>query len=168
MRICLERLGLNVNKRNEEIPDLTPLYLSSSDTQVIETIKRELNHVSEEYEKFTYIRCEKDSFRISKSLSSQSTLRLRDITRAILDTMLPSTSQKDSQLSQNATDHNELDEAIKDIVIVDQTDSSQHESPKFDTSLFLSHLNRSSETMTMGDPLLYGEVVTSTSTILER
>ncbi|KAJ5105524.1 hypothetical protein NUU61_002871 [Penicillium alfredii] len=157
LKACLLKLGLQVAQDTASVPSLSSLHLSGVDAE------RPLEILSSLGESFTqegqneYLKDENDTFRIERP----GAWNLSD-----LEDSLPGES---SEPSEGIIDYKAI---VKRLVIHDDLPSSKL-TPYFNHHAFYANLRQyqsksregSSE---FGSNLLYGEVVTSTNTILEK
>lgn len=169
MKACLLKLGLHVNQEQTTIPSLSRLHLSSavvSDTAKLMEALQDIITVQDGEE---YIRDENDIFHLEKP----ATWSL-----ASLGHTLPGATEKDpeGEQSENAEDQDKMidyNEIVKRLVIHDKDQPESKDTPYFNHQAFFANLkhyeSQSRESgETFGKNILYGEVVTSTNTMLEK
>ena len=169
MKACLRKLGLKVNEGQNTIPSLSRLHLTSTkspETTSILTALKEITHTGDDGEE--YIKDENDTFHLEKP-SAWSLSKLED--------SLPgsSTSQGDDTEASSDAEDKILDYStvIKRLVVHEKDHPSGKETPYFNHQAYFSNLehyqsqDRDANT-DFGKYLLYGEVVTSTNTLLEK
>lgn len=162
-------MGLRVNQEQTTIPSLSRLHLSSavkSDTATLLEALRELISMQDGEE---YIKDENDIFHLEKP----STWSLGSIVDA-----LPGAATKNSKDKQNeeAEDQDRIvdyDKVVKRLVIHDKDQPESKDTPYFNHQAFFANLKHYESQSrecdgTFGKNLLYGEVVTSTNTMLEK
>lgn len=161
LKACFVKLGLQVSQGEHSVPSLSRLHLSSYEAAFINTIMTDLAEVITSEEGTEYLKGANDTFRIERS-----------ITQAMNDTTLDgnTASMKPDSDSTGIVDYNDI---VKDIVIHDSDIPSAKETPFFNHNAFFSNLRHYQTSTkacegTFGRCLLYGEVVTSTSTMLEK
>ncbi|KAK3686846.1 biotin holocarboxylase synthetase [Vermiconidia calcicola] len=193
LKACLDRLGLEVSKESTPVPSLSRLHLSSAQpTQVAELLHalHEAGMVTKE-KTDEYIKGENDLFHLEHA----GRWNMSSVTNAVTDVLpkpvqdsLPSSvvssssanvdtnkenakPQADPLSSDRILDYNEI---TKHIVTHENEMPDGKETPSFNHAAFFANLKsyvpkncRESDGM-WGQTLLYGEVVTSTNTLLER
>lgn len=150
LRDIFSKAGFNCNNDFNQVraPNLTPLLASCAPGKqdLLNEFERALIENSSNATKFsecTEIKCEKDTFQLyngfKKSYASASSSLL----------------------------HEEPDEVVKTIIFPDENECFPpvEMASNYDISKYFRYLN---EANTLGSLLLYGEVVTSTSTLLEQ
>ncbi len=169
LKACLRKLGLQVNEEQITVPSLSRLHLSSavmSDTAQLLEALQEIITVQEGEE---YIKDENDTFHLEKP----STWSLGSLAKA-----LPSSTKDKSEGEQDADAEDQdkildYDKVIKRLVIHDKDQPESKDTPYFNHQAFFANLkhyesqSRESDG-TFGKNILYGEVVTSTNTLLEK
>ncbi|KAF1814851.1 class II aaRS and biotin synthetase [Eremomyces bilateralis CBS 781.70] len=167
LRACLRKLGLEVNSENHSVPSLSRLHLSSFDPSTVSTLLSEWSGIISKEGKVDTIRCEMDTFRLEYS----GTWDLSAITSSVKSIVGDSEDRTDEPL---ASDDRILDyeKLVKRIAIHESDLPSNKETPYFSHHGFFSALrqyaSQSRVEGNFGKCLLYGEVVTSTSTLLEK
>lgn len=146
LRACLKKIGLHVNESTSvERPHLTPLFLTSlsqsSTKQIISRLEKDIPHEIDGISNGGT-----DKFRFHWSLE--------DLTR-----FLQKTGYEDPEL------------AIKEVYACTDRLPTRDETPNFDVGSFLRELSRAygdlSTTGVIGKSFMYGEVVTSTSALMD-
>ncbi|KAI4096762.1 MAG: hypothetical protein LQ344_000902 [Seirophora lacunosa] len=169
LKACLLKMGLQVNQEQTAIPSLSRLHLSSavvSDTaQLLETLQDIITIQDGE----EYITDENDTFHLEKP----SRWSLGSIADA-----LPVTTENETKESENDDPEDQdkiidYDKIVKRLVVHDKYQPESKDTPYFNHQAFFANLKhygaQSRETTgTFGKNLLYGEVVTSTNTMLEK
>ncbi|KAL8651938.1 MAG: hypothetical protein Q9210_002975 [Variospora velana] len=169
LKACLLKMGLQVNQEQTAIPSLSRLHLSSaivSDTaQLLETLQELITMQNGE----EYIKDENDTFHLEKP----SRWSLGSIANA-----LPNTTKNKSEKSENEDPEDQdkiidYDKIVKRLIIHEKDQPESKDTPYFNHQAFFANLKHY-ETLsresdgTFGKNLLYGEVVTSTNTMLEK
>ena len=179
-KACLMKLGLEISNNLEVgAPSLSAIHLSSSDSSGVSGILSALGKGVELIDGEQYLKGEKDTFCLQQSQSAWS---MTSLTRAALDSLSGTsesnqgkavTKQQDAQ-KQHPTDPSEL---VKSIVLHENDSPSVKDTPHFNHQAYYTALEEYTLSKRLGDStsqilfgqnLLYGEVVTSTSTLLER
>lgn len=149
LRSCLVELGLNVNKKVLERPALTPLFLTSLQDDVCERLIFDLeeNVVQDDDQ---IINIGYDRIKIHKSLD-------------------------DLPQFQKGDPHEDPDTAIKNIYVCGQNLPPLEDTPYFNIAEFQHYLKQFytetgqlSNNHLTGASFMYGEVLTSTSTLMDR
>ncbi|KAM0556968.1 hypothetical protein ACHAPJ_005647 [Fusarium lateritium] len=158
---CLTRLGLEVSPHDTGIPSLSRLHLSSiSDTGVSELLSDWSDIIDKENGE-EWIRGETDTFHIQNEDTIWS---LEDLQQSLTETT------NGSNISENGSiDYSKI---IKKIYPHEKGLPHPKLTPHFNHSLFFSSLKRYRQieptAREWGNYLMYGEVVTSTNTMLEK
>lgn len=157
---CLTKLGLEVSPHDNGVPSLSRLHLSSiSDTGVSELLSDWSDIITKEHGE-EWIRAETDSFHIQNEDTIWS---LEGLQQSLPDT-------NEASISENGSiDYTKI---TKKIVPHEKGLPHPKVTPHFNHGLFFSSLKRYRQieptAKTWGDLLMYGEVVTSTNTMLEK
>ncbi|KAJ5501342.1 Biotin-protein ligase N-terminal [Penicillium expansum] len=157
LKACLSKLGLEVTQDTTTVPSLSSLHVSGIDADGPMDILSGLGATFTQEGQTEYLKDEHDTFRIERP----GTWNLGE-----LEESLPAGS---SESSDGIVDYQAI---IKRLVFHDDIPSSKL-TPYFNHHAFYSHLRQyqsesKGEATTFGSNLLYGEVVTSTNTILEK
>ncbi|KAF2863844.1 class II aaRS and biotin synthetase [Piedraia hortae CBS 480.64] len=153
MKACLSKLGLTVSKGTNQTPNLSPLYLSSSAGDVSQMIQ---------------------NLRAAGVVTTEDG---REVIRGENDTFVlqPYTAPTNTE-SQHTNDHGNITKHL--IPCVDLPTAKT--TPYFNHTTFFTHLSQTRQSTKWDHPsdchsptpfgrtLLYGEVVTSTTTLLEK
>jgi biotin---protein ligase len=171
-KACLLKLGLQVNHSAQPVPSLSPLHLSSqnpSDTQSLLSSWRDIITKSSTEE--IVILGQSDTFLIRNPPPSL----LQSTKPSTSDTNLPNLSAL--SLSEDTADLVgdrivDYDKIVKHIIVHASSTPSYRETPEFNHAIYYTSLSRFTgprrNPSSFGQHLLYGEVVTSTSTLLEK
>lgn len=157
LKACLSKLGLQVSQDSTVVPSLSSLHVSGLDTDdTLDILASLAPSLTNEGQK-EYLKDENDTFRIERP----GTWNLND-----LEDALPEGS---SSSHEGIVDYKEV---IKRLVFHDEIPSSKI-TPYFNHHAFYANLRQyqsdSKEgASTFGSKLMYGEVLTSTNTILEK
>lgn len=161
MKMCLRRLGLVVNDSPAAVPHLTPLHLSS------------LNH--SEAAELIFSLSSGDSSDIAVAAKDQSGIlsggenlfRLTDVQRSS-----ESTHEANGHETEAAENPGKQVSPTFDLVVHEDSWPKEVDTPSFQHDLYFENLRRfhkiEPDSGDWGRILLYGEVVTSTNTILEK
>ena len=165
VKAFLLKLGLDVNQENNTVPSLSRLHLSSVSSMAISDLIASWRDVIVVEDGEDYIRCENDTFHIQKP----STWSLEGIGHA-LPAIDSEEADEDLLTDDRFLDYNKL---VKHLVVHNDKPPAGKETPYFNHDIFyanLIHYNGSKEfdEGAFGRIVLYGEVVTSTNTMLEK
>jgi biotin---protein ligase len=163
LRACLAKLGLQVNQETTTVPSLSCLHLSSLNPVDTRRTVLSLQEIITEDEGKEYLKDENDTFLVQKP-GVWSMHEFRET--------LPDDSGNKADQSNSRDRIIDYDSVVKRLVIHDEVPSSRV-TPCFNHHAFYANLenyrSRSKQVLSQfGSQLLYGEVVTSTNTILEK
>lgn len=157
---CLEKLGLEVSGQGTAPPTLTSLHLSAMGNSTVTELLCALEENTEKENGEEYIRGEVDTFRIR---NKDGCWDLGDLKEALPNS--PATELD----AHGVPDYKAM---IKDIIAHENALPDFKMTPRFDHKLFFSSLKQfqqlSREAGSWGNMLLYGDVVTSTNSLLEK
>ncbi|TGO65352.1 hypothetical protein BOTNAR_0079g00190 [Botryotinia narcissicola] len=168
---CLSKLGLNVSEETSTAPSLSRLHLSSVHPPFVPELLASLEEIIEKENGEEIIKGENDTLHLEKPESSWS---VQSLVKSLSDAVVPTTEEKQTLESAGADDGIIDYNAIPKRVILHETEwPGTKETPYFNHHAFYSSLRlyqqeKSSEAEEFGNTLLYGEVVTSTNTMLEK
>ncbi|MCJ1414096.1 biotin holocarboxylase synthetase [Xylographa parallela] len=165
VKACLNKLGLQVNQEQSTVPSLSRLHLTSMrppDTLVILDTLRDIIETEDGEE---YIKDENDTFHLEKP-SAWSLGKLND---ALTEDQSDKTDQDDGA-EDKILDYSTV---VKRVIIHENDHPTSKETPYFNHHAYfanLKHYQSASKDVNpdFGRYLLYGEVVTSTNTMLEK
>lgn len=174
LKACLEKLGLEIRHESSSIPSLSKLHLSSLDPMEVGGLLVSFDDIitkDEQGEEF--IKGENDTFHLERPDSRWHVDDLREALMAAHVDDIDDRKARDDPVKAGAVDglvdYNKL---VKTIVPHESAWPEPKETPYFNHHDFYSSLQefrrRESEAYEWGDALMYGEVVTSTSTLLEK
>ena len=164
MRACLRKLGLEVNEAENKPPTLTVLRLTSYEPAKVDKITSALEDVVTSKDGKEYIEDENDTFHLER----QSSLSLHSLQES-----LNKIWEEDDVPYLEDSKFIDYNKVIKHIIVHDKNHPSIEETPFFDHEVFFSNLgdyqrNAKVADDNFGKSLIYGEVVTSTNTLLEK
>lgn len=165
LRACLSKLGLRVNAKEDAVPSLSGLHLSSLKSANTTEILASLQDIITVENGEEYIKDDNDTFHIlSPSRSSRGSKIRTDSKEESEKTDCDDTSE--DRIINYST-------IVKCIVIHDEEYPANRETPYFNHHAYYANLRHYQSQSTergidFGQDLLYGEVVTSTNTILEK
>ncbi|ODH34883.1 biotin-[acetyl-CoA-carboxylase] ligase [Paracoccidioides brasiliensis] len=163
LKACLTKLGLRVNQDSSTVPSLSRLHLSSVDPQGAVGLISKLRDIITVTDGKEYIKDDVDTFH----LEEPSFMGMKEVAESLPKV----TEEKNGQEGDpdRVVDYNSV---IKEIVVHDDTPSSKA-TPSFNHHAFYANLKeyraQSKDGIhEFGSNILYGEVVTSTNTLLEK
>lgn len=165
LKACLSKLGLQVNQEQIVVPSLSRLHLSSMQPESPEQVMSALADIVTLEDEEECIIDDNDTFRLER----QSTWSLSS-----LETAIRGSSIQETDLSANADDRIlDYNKVIKRLLIHEKHPPAAKETPYFNHDAYFANLKHyqtleSDTRPEYGRHLLYGEVVTSTNTILEK
>ena len=162
LKACLTKLGLTVSEE-QNVPSLSRLHLSSQTPSNITSLMDSLSHlvvVDEHGEEL--LKDENDTFHVVKP----STWKMVDLAKA-LPTEEGQHADQDDGSSDRIVDYNTV---VKQLLLHEDDRPESKSTPYFNHHAFYANLAHyaKSRTPAFGSHLLYGEVVTSTNTMLEK
>ena len=165
LKACLLKLGLKVNQENTAVPSLSRLHLSSVLPGGTSKMMADLQEIITIVDGEEYIKDDNDTFHLEKP----SAWSLGSIADA-----LPAVSSEKTDEGGDAEDRDiDYNAVVKRLVVHDKEPPQSKETPYFNHDSFFANLEHY-ETRTkgcgdnIGKSFMYGEVVTSTNTILEK
>lgn len=160
MVACLEKLGLEVSSQDAAPPTLTSLHLSGMDNTMVSELLCALEEITDKENGQELIKGEVDTFRIR---SKDGSWDMNELKEALPN--LPATELD----AHGIPDYKAM---TKDIIAHENALPDLKMTPRFDHKLFFSSLKQfqqiKSEASKWGNILLYGDVVTSTNSLLEK
>ncbi|KAL1878022.1 hypothetical protein VTK73DRAFT_8246 [Phialemonium thermophilum] len=160
MKACLAKLGLEVNPDTSTVPSLSKLHLSALRPGEASELLHSFSDIISKEDGEEFIRAENDVFHIESVDSKWSMSELHES----LGAPLPDKAPKDRIV--------ELNSIVKRIVHHEEAWPEPKETPCFNHAVFYSSLEeyrrREDAAESWGDTFMYGEVVTSTNTLLEK
>ena len=166
LKACLLKLGLKVSQETTAVPSLSRLHLSSMLPHGTSEIMAGLQEIVSQEDGEEYIKDDNDTFRL-ENLSAWS---LGSLAKALTGESSKDTDDDDDDDEDRIIDYNAV---VKRLVVHGKELPSSKETPYFNHDAFYANLrhyeNRNQEFKDgFGHNLLYGEVVTSTNTLLEK
>lgn len=166
LKACLIKLGLEINQETTTVPSLSCLHLSSLDPAGITQLSSSLEEVIIKEDGKEFLKDENDTFLIERPQSFD----MKNLEAALSDEVEESTkTDQKSDSEDRIIDYNSI---IKRLILHGSLPNSKL-TPYFNHQAFYANLetyrSQSKEELSdFGSQLLYGEVVTSTNTILEK
>lgn len=155
LKACLEKLGLEPNASDSTIPPLSTLHLSSTNNTEVAELLCGWESIMDKEDGVEFIRGEADTFRIE---NEDETLGMSELHKA-----LPQ-DEDDFVL--------DYENVVKKIVPHEKELPTLKQTPHFNHKLFFNDLKRfqraEGDAESWGNLLMYGDVVTSTNTLLEK
>ena len=165
VKACLTKLGLRVNQDDNTVPSLSRLHLSSMEPSETSGILAGLQEIVTNRDGEEYIKDETDTFHLEK----QNTWSLNSLASTLQGDESDVTDQSNAE-EDKIVDYNTV---VKRIVVHEKDYPAAKETPYFNHSAFYANLQHYQEKSKeddnkFGNYLLYGEVVTSTNSLLEK
>ncbi|KAI1457000.1 biotin-protein ligase [Annulohypoxylon moriforme] len=165
LKACLTKLGLEVNQESSGVPSLSRLHLSSISSSDVDDLLHSWEEIISKEDGEEYIRAESDTFHLQKPETMWSVTGLKEAL-----TTNGSPDQKSPDLGgEGMIDYST---AVKRIVTHEDGWPEAKATPYFNHNAFYSSLQEyrrsEPEAEEWGDFFMYGEVVTSTNTLLEK
>ncbi|KAI0386493.1 biotin-protein ligase [Hypomontagnella monticulosa] len=165
LKACLTKLGLDVSQETSGVPSLSRLHLSSISSNDVDDLLHTWEEIINREDGEEFIKAENDTFHLQKPETMWSVTGLREAL-----TPNDSSDQKPPDLGgEGIVDYSTI---IKRIVTHEDAWPEAKATPYFNHHAYYSSLQEyrrsESEAEEWGDFLMYGEVVTSTNTLLEK
>ncbi|KAL1967064.1 hypothetical protein VTN77DRAFT_3588 [Rasamsonia byssochlamydoides] len=166
LKACLAKLGLQVNQDTTTVPSLSCLHLSSLDPEDTGRLVSSLEEIINKEGDKEYLKDDNDTFLIERP----DAFRMGELEEVLSENAAQETKADQSSTTEDRiVDYNSI---IKRLLIHKEIPPSKL-TPYWNHHAFYSHLRsyqlQSKEgILEFGRHLLYGEVVTSTNTILEK
>ncbi|EFR05115.1 biotin-protein ligase [Nannizzia gypsea CBS 118893] len=166
LKACLAKLGLQINQDTTTVPSLSQIHLSALEPGAALEVLSSLEDVITTEDGEDYVKDDNDTFILEKP----SSMKMAKVAEALPE-VTPSTKTEAAatDVEDRIVDYNAV---VKRLVINDELPDTKT-TPYFNHHAFYSNLKeyrlRSKEdSRVFGSHMLYGEVVTSTNTILEK
>lgn len=158
LKACLMKLGLQVNQEEDSVPSLSRLHLSSLIASTTSEVVASLEDIITVEDDEEYIKDDNDTFLIERPSSWSVPERKSDKT------------DDDDANEDRILNYSTI---IKRVVVHDKEYPASKETPYFNHHAYFANLKQyqsesEEEESGFGQQILYGEVVTSTNTILEK
>lgn len=173
LKACLTKLGLTVSQEKSPVPSLSRLHLSSLHHYLVPELLSSWEEIISKEDGEEYINGENDTFLLEKTdsrWSFNSPLKSLSISDSSRDEV-----RSADELRGNLSDNSIIgfNKVIKHLVPHETGWPETKETPCFNHNAFYSNLRRyqkekSTNAEEFGKYLMYGEVVTSTNTMLEK
>lgn len=165
LKACLLKLGLEVNQEQNAVPSLSRLHLSSSHPSETAKIIESLRDVISSRDGQNYLEDENDTFLLEMPTAWSLSPLADALPAEETERVKPETDDMDKII--------DYDKVVKRLVVHEADQPRSKDTAYFNHQAFFSNLEyyerksaQSSEGF--GKNLLYGEVVTSTNTLLEK
>lgn len=173
-KACLVKLGLQVNLSAQPVPSLSPLHLSClnpSETSSLLSSWKDI--ISESPSKQLYIVGENDTFHIRNPPESLVQFAKPNTPDDLnLSSLTISDSENEAENFSGNDRIVDYDKMLKHLIIHTTEIPPYKETPQFNHAIYYASLSKFTgprrTKSSFGEYLLYGEVVTSTSTILDK
>lgn len=164
LKACLIKLGLTVNHDESSVPSLSRLHLSSMESFALSAILERLKDAIVVENGEEYLKGENDVFHLQRP----STWSMDSLSNALHEEKTEKTDDG-SMFSDITLDYKDV---VKHIMLHEEEYPACKETPYFNHHAFYANLKHYQSMQDIpgefGRWLLYGEVVTSTSTMLEK
>jgi biotin--protein ligase len=191
MKACLLKLGLQVNEEEKPVPSLSRLHLSAHKPADVAELLASWHEVATVIDGVEYVQAENDTFHVENSVMVGMG-ELTMATEPVVPDAVPcasvvsvanglgghdamaKTPELDSSKGPTSGDKIiDYDKVIKRIATHERTLPSHRETPSFNHEAYYANLAYYQSKTSLSEPcfgthLLYGEVVTSTNTLLEK
>ena len=165
LKACLLKLGLKVSQETTAVPSLSRLHLSSTLPNGASNIMDGLQDIVSITDGEEYIKDENDTFHLEKP----STWSFGALTKSL-------TSETSEKIDTDGDDEDRIldyNAVVKRLIVHEKEPPPSKETPYFNHDAFYANLrhyknNTQADKNDFGHSLLYGEVVTSTNTMLEK
>lgn len=186
LKACLRKMGLRVNETEHSVPSLSLLHLVSVQHTELPRVLDDLSAIITRDENGSeVIKCSNDTFVLERPKSTFSVDTLKEAVAAVLPSSIaPSTTSgsaddaanRDKPTAPTESDDEvilDYDKVIKRIFVHEEGLPSAKETPYFNMNAYYSnwktYVRETNGTEGFfGKTLIYGEVVTSTSTMLDK
>ncbi|KAF1986981.1 class II aaRS and biotin synthetase [Aulographum hederae CBS 113979] len=174
LKACLRKLGLKIAKEETPVPSLSRLHLSSHNASDVSELVHSWNEIITTVDGEEYIKGENDTFHLEKP-AAWSMGSLKKAVSAVLPSSTTGSATESSDDSDASSGDRIIDynSVLKRLLAHETELPANKETPFFNHHAFYANLNHYVRTSRdiegeFGKYLLYGEVVTSTNTMLEK
>jgi len=175
LRACLLKMGLHVSPQEQALPSLSPIHFSSVEPNAIRKVLVELqkeNAITKEGDE-EVIKGPVDTFALQRVSDVWS---MSSVTKAIIDTAKAISGQSGDAGDEDPDKIIDYEKIVKRLIAHEDQPPTAQEVPYFNhDAYFLAHhayINSERRALYanlhVGKHLMYGQVVTSTSTLLEK
>ena len=164
LKACLSKLGLQVNSEDNAVPSLSRIHLSSQTPSDTAELLASLQNIISIVDGEEYIKDDNDTFHLEKP-STWSMNKLKEVIGASDEKTDDGDAGEDRIVDYNAI--------VKRIVAHEKDYPASKETPYFNHHAFYANLDNYQTSSKEGEgafgkSIMYGEVVTSTNTLLEK
>lgn len=171
MRACLTKMGLVVMTETSTVPILSTIHLSSLHnievTELLEKLQNDMTREEDDY----FLKGENDTFVIEKNNS----YCLKSLHSSLPQVNPDSKDKAETDQLQSGQDEKNIDydKVMKHLIFHESGWPDNKDTPHFNHNMFYSSLadyqeEKGSRAEDFGKLIMYGEVVTSTNTLLEK
>jgi biotin--protein ligase len=178
VKACLTKLGLQVNEGASLVPSLSRLHLSSQTPALVSELLASCKDIIVQEEGEEFIKGENDVFKLEKP----HRWSLGSLSQALTDAASPASDSSSQNAQENKTDLPDAaatdrildyDKIVKRLYPHEKELPNNKETPYFNHHAFFANLRmyrqeRRTQSEEFGNMVMYGEVVTSTNTLLEK
>ncbi|KAL8702090.1 MAG: hypothetical protein Q9224_000174 [Gallowayella concinna] len=169
LKACLLKMGLQVNQEQTAVPSLSRLHLSSAEASDTSVLVEALRDIITEHDGEEFIIDENDTFHLEKP-SRWSLGSIKDTLPSMADEKHEDKKDNNIEEQDMNIDYSKI---VKRLLIHDKDLPEGKDTPYFNHHAYVANLKHyrghsREKGRTFGNELLYGEVVTSTNTLLEK
>ena len=176
LKACLQKLGLQVNEEEQAVPSLSRLHLSAHQPSDVSELISSWQGIITLIDSEEHIKAENDTFHLEKP----GAWVMDKLTKAVTAVLPVVSTEKNEAEKTNEGDETatsdkitDYDKVIKKVIVHERELPSSRETPCFNhhgyyANLAHYHSKCANSEPEFGKHLLYGEVVTSTNTLLEK
>jgi biotin--protein ligase len=170
LKACLTKLGLIISQDQPLVPSLSRLHLSSQNHFLVGEMLSSWEDIITVHDGEEYIKGENDTFHFEKQ---ESRWFMKDLKKSLKSPVSSGSAPEhvsDSDSEDGIIDYNKI---TKRIITHEENWPGTKETPYFNHHSYYANLKKyqhesGGEAEIFGKSILYGEVVTSTNTILEK
>ncbi|KAI0129688.1 biotin-protein ligase [Xylariales sp. AK1849] len=159
LKACLLKLGLEVNQETSAVPSLSPLHISAINSADVDDLLYSWEEIITREDGEEYITGENDNFHLEKRETRWS---MNELKRSL-------SNESGTTGYDGIVDYSTI---TKRVIFHDQAWPDTKETPYFNHNAYYGSLKAyrvmDPEAGEWGDYLMYGEIVTSTNTLLEK
>ncbi|CAM1502399.1 Fc.00g043830.m01.CDS01 [Cosmosporella sp. VM-42] len=156
LKACLSKLGLEVSSKDSDVPSLSRLHITSINNTEVGELLADWSDIIDKEDGEEWIRAEGDTFHIQ---NEETIWSVEGLQQSLAEATAPG----------GMIDYSKI---VKKILPHERAVPHPKLTPQFNHSLYYSSLRRYQQTERnaeeWGNVLMYGEVLTSTNTILEK
>lgn len=174
LKACLTKLGLTVSEDAGAVPSLSRLHLSSQHNFLIPELLASWEDIITTNDGEEYIKGENDTFHLEKQSSRWSLNTLERLAKSLNLTSTSDVAKSGDDTANDSRDkHIDYNAILKRLIPHEIEWPGTKETPYFNHYSFYANLKKyqeesHGEAEEFGKYILYGEVLTSTNTILEK